>query len=156
LHPGGAGYSNIFPTPDYQKSFTASYQSKLSTAEVAMFNRSGRSYPDISTLGLGMPYIWKGQTYYGRGTSLSVPVMASIIAKVNAARRDVGKLSVGFVQPTLYANAHNTNAFHDVTKGAATGCSNLPSAQLPAAVGFDSASGLGSPRFSGFRQIFGA
>lgn len=38
------------------------------------------------------------------GTSTSGPVFASIIAKINEARLRIGKRTVAFVNPVLYAN----------------------------------------------------
>ncbi len=128
------------------------YLAALGAAQTARFNSNGRSVPDVTTLGLGMPYIYRGALSYGRGTSLSAPIMGAMIAKINAARRAKGQNSVGHVQPAFYGNM---GAFNDVTKGAVGGCSNIPDASFPATVGFDAASGIGSPRMAGLRRIFG-
>ncbi len=128
------------------------YFTLLAANETSRFNIQGRSVPDVATFGLGMPYIWRGQLSYGRGTSLSAPVMAAMIAKINAARRANGKGSVGHVQPAFYANMQQ---FHDVTKGAVGGCDDIPDASLPAGPGWDAASGIGSPRMAGLKRIFG-
>ena len=60
---------------------------------------------------------------------------------VNAARMDVGKSSVGFINPVLYANPWVLN---DITSGGNQGC-GTPG--FTAVSGWDPVTGLGTPNF---------
>lgn len=53
------------------------------------------------------------------GTSASAPVFGSIITLINEARAAAGKGSVGFINPTIYANP---TAFNDIVSGTNKGC----------------------------------
>ena len=53
------------------------------------------------------------------GTSASSPLFAAILTRINEERIAAGKTPVGFVNPTLYANA---GLLHDITEGANPGC----------------------------------
>jgi len=45
---GGAGFSNYFPTPSYQKNDVSKYLSSLGSSQAGNFNAGGRGYPDVS------------------------------------------------------------------------------------------------------------
>jgi tripeptidyl-peptidase-1 len=49
------------------------------------------------------------------GTSASAPLLASMVAHMNARRAAVGKPPLGFLNPALYSL--NSSAFHDITSG---------------------------------------
>lgn len=53
------------------------------------------------------------------GTSASAPAFASILTRINEERIAAGKGTVGFVNPTLYANP---TVLHDITTGSNPGC----------------------------------
>ena len=57
------------------------------------------------------------------GTSASTPVFAAMISLINAQRASVGKSSVGFINPTLYAT-QNRAYFNDITSGNNLCCSS--------------------------------
>jgi kumamolisin len=74
---------------------------------------------------------------YG-GTSFSTPMWAGYLALANELAVATGK-TIGFINPTLYnvgLGPHYDKAFHDITSG---------SNGYPATVGYDLASGWGSP-----------
>ena len=77
------------------------------------------------------------------GTSFAAPMWAGYLALVNQQAVGNGHPPVGFINPAIYAiglsSAYATN-FHDITQGS-TGAS--------ATVGFDLATGWGSPNTSG-------
>ena len=64
-----------------------------------------------------------GQLITVYGTSASAPVFASIITLINNARLSVGKSTVSFINPVLYAQPEVMN---DVTVGANQGCGADP------------------------------
>jgi sugar lactone lactonase YvrE len=76
---------------------------------------------------------------YG-GTSFAAPMWAGYIALVNQQLAANGKPTIGFINPTIYAqnvtSAYNTN-FHDITSGT--------SGSYSAMTGYDLVTGWGSP-----------
>jgi len=142
---GGGGFSDTFATPAYQHAAVTAYlASNVSLPEPGCFNSSGRGYPDVSALG-GMqnPYcVSVVALMVGvAGTSASSPVVAAILARLNALRLAKGKPPLGFANPFLYKHAE---AFHDVTLGENKGTGPVG---FKAAVGWDPATGLGTPDF---------
>lgn len=85
------------------------------------------------------------------GTSASAPIVASGLALLNDLLLTQGKRTTGWIQPMIY---NSTGAFTDVTMGGSFGCSNV-TAGLPAASGWDSSTGFGTPIFSGLRALYG-
>ena len=75
--------------------------------------------------------IQSGQALGRSGTSLSSPLWAGLVARINQA---LGK-PVGFLQPTLY---EMPAAFNDVSTG--------NNGAYSAAPGWDACTGLGSPK----------
>lgn len=93
--------------------------------------------------------------YYG-GTSAAAPTMAGIVTLLNhylTSTKAQSQSGVGNINPELYRMAANTpSAFHDITQGnnnvpCASGSPNCANGQFgySAGVGYDRASGLGSP-----------
>jgi len=80
-----------------------------------------------------------GANYYG-GTSFAAPMWAAYIALVNQQLVANGEPTIGFINPTIYAqnvtSAYSTN-FHDITSG--------KSGSYSATTGFDLVTGWGSP-----------
>lgn len=114
----GGGFSNYWPTPDYQQSTLAKYFKNtpppynLTSYGNPYFNQSGRGYPDVSAVGLNILLYIEGSPNFVGGTSASAPIFSSIITLINEKRLGAGKSTVGFVNPTLYKNPH---AFTDVS-----------------------------------------
>src|SRR5271170_2408182 len=76
---------------------------------------------------------------YG-GTSFATPMWASYIALVNELLTDNGELTMGFLNPTIYAQNVTSSYgadFHDITSGTSGGYS--------AVTGYDLVTGWGSP-----------
>lgn len=61
----------------------------------------GRGYPDVSAIGDW--FIVAARGTFGRigGTSLSAPVWAAVITRINEERIAAGKGTLGFINPTL-------------------------------------------------------
>jgi len=143
---GGGGFSNTFDIPSWQADAVAQYQSQRGLPPSALWNSTGRGYPDVSALagtqnGYCVSYNGDGSFAAVGGTSASCPVVAGIISILNNIRLSEGKAPLGFLNPWLYQNA---DAFYDVTNGNNQGDGNYG---FPATSGWDAATGLGTPNF---------
>jgi subtilase family serine protease len=127
---GGGGTSAYTPKPSYQNTFST--DPRRDTPDVA-YNA------DPNT---GVAVIYRGGLYQFGGTSIGAPQWAGLLALVNQGRVTAGKSTLGTgttygTPQTIYAVAASTpSAFHDITTG---------SNGFPATVGYDKATGLGSP-----------
>lgn len=115
----GGGFSNYWPTPDYQASTVSSYfkntpppYTNTTYYGTPYYNASGRGYPDVAALGQNILLYTGGQPAFVGGTSASAPIFSSIITLINEQRLAANKSTVGFINPTLYANP---DAFNDVS-----------------------------------------
>lgn len=105
-----------------------------------IYSRHGRAYPDLSAVSTSSPIIYgfvtdsfkvgdnvviflDGAPMLIGGTSASAPVVASILNRINEERLAVGKKTVGFINPTIYAHPE---VFHDITVGNNSGCGKTP------------------------------
>ena len=140
----GGGFSNVFSLPSYQaaavKSFFANHPPPYTSAQ---YNNSQqtRGFPDISANGANYVIAVDGSFSLVYGTSASAPVTASIFTLINQARLTIGKKSVGFINPVLYAHPGDLN---DITSGGNMGC-GTPG--FTATKGWDPVTGLGTPNF---------
>ncbi|MGA9039667.1 MAG: S53 family peptidase [Terriglobales bacterium] len=161
LDAGGGGVSTFFSLPSWQTGVTGVLS-------------SGRNVPDISLNASNNhdPYLFcstpigsatactdgfisaNSELYLVGGTSAGAPTFAGILALINQATNSAS--GQGNVNLTLYPLAKNTPAtFHDITTGNnivpctknTTGCPASSPFQYgySAAVGYDQASGLGTP-----------
>ncbi|KAK0614377.1 tripeptidyl-peptidase [Immersiella caudata] len=142
------GFSNYFDQPAYQRTAVGSYLDSIGDTYAAFYNRSGRGIPDVSAQGSNYAVYDKGVLQLLAGTSASAPVIAGIIALLNAARRSIEQPPLGFLNPWLY-NA--TGAFTDVAAGYGGGCYGVKginrTARWNATAGWDPVTGLGTPKF---------
>jgi tripeptidyl-peptidase-1 len=115
-----------------------------------IYNRIGRGFPDVAAVGQNGAMVYLGQNYIGGGTSMSAPVVAAIFTRINEERLASGKSTIGFVNPTLYANPQ---MFHDITAGdqSAGGCGTNG---FSAVTGWDPVTGLGTPRYDAWLDVF--
>ncbi len=110
-------------------------------------SKTYRNGPDVSANANFSFYVCADQTTctaneYG-GTSFAAPMWAGYLALVNQQAVANGNHTVGFINPTLYTIGLGSNYdtdFHDVTSG---------SNGYSATVGYDLATGWGSPNGSG-------
>ena len=110
-------------------------------------SKTYRNGPDVSANANFTFYVCADQTTctaneYG-GTSFAAPMWAGYLALVNQQAVANGNHTVGFINPTLYTIGVGSNYdtdFHDVTSG---------SNGYSATVGYDLATGWGSPNGSG-------
>jgi tripeptidyl-peptidase-1 len=130
--------------PSYQSSALKTYFSKhLPPYGPDRYNttQKSRGFPDISANGVNYVIAINGNFSYVYGTSASAPTVGSILTLVNSARMAIGKGSIGFINPTLYANPGMLN---DITSGGNQGC-GTPG--FTAVSGWDPVTGLGTPNF---------
>ena len=91
------------------------------------------------------------QSNYWGGTSFAAPMWAAYIALVNQQLANDGKSTIGFINPTIYAqnvtSSYGTD-FHDITSGT--------SGSYSAVTGFDLVTGWGSPNAGLIAALTGA
>lgn len=163
--PSGGGFSNIYQTPLYQQSTISNYLATEnpgyksyntsgmnnppdSVTAGGLYNRAGRGYPDVSAVGDNVLIVLDGMPTVIGGTSASAPVFAAILNRINEERLAVGKSTVGFVNPTLYAHPE---MFHDITNGTNPGCNTNG---FYAVRGWDPLTGLGTPNYPALLSRF--
>ncbi|KAJ7493844.1 family S53 protease [Mycena latifolia] len=139
----GGGFSNVFPTPDFQRGDVAAYIASIGDQYSGLYNTSGRGLPDIAAQALNVEIAWMGSFWLVGGTSCASPIFASIIALINDKLIAAGKPVLGFLNPFLYSPAGRA-AFTDVTSGNNPGCNTNG---FSASVGWDPVTGLGTPNF---------
>ena len=147
----GGGFSNVFPLPSYQAAAVHEWFTNHPPPYGAdRFNNSQmtRGYPDISANGANYVVAIDGAFSLVYGTSASTPVVGSIVTLLNEARLFEGKGSIGFLNPTLYANPA---ALNDITMGGNQGC-GTPG--FTATTGWDPVTGLGTPNFPKLLEVF--
>ena len=147
----GGGFSNVFPLPAYQSAAVKSYfKNHLPPYTSAQYNNSQqtRGFPDISANGANYIVTVDGQFSLVFGTSASSPTLGSIITLINEARFNIGKGSIGFINPTAYAHPE---VFNDITQGGNQGC-GTPG--FTSVAGWDPVTGLGTPNFLKMLPLF--
>ena len=113
-----------------------------------------RAYPDISLAGSNHLTVIAGKEYLLSGTSASASTLAGYFSNINAARFEIGKGSVGWINPTLYSKG--SQFVNDITSGdnrcAADGtcCPH----GFHATEGWDPTTGLGSVNFGKMQSVF--
>ena len=125
----GGGVSDTFPLPSYQA------KAKVPVS-VNPTHFKGRGVPDVSgdaDPATGYQIFVDGKSAVFGGTSAVAPLWAALIALMNA---QIGK-PLGFLNPSLYADAPGTSALHDVTSG--------NNGAYKAGPGWDACTGLGTP-----------
>ncbi|KAH9062429.1 subtilisin-like protein [Lactarius vividus] len=138
----GGGFSNIFKRPDYQDQAVTEFLQHLGNQYQGKYNATSRGIPDISAQSLRFPVYIKGLEYLGRGTSVSTPLMASIVSLLNDYLISQGKVPLGFLNPWLYGTG--MSGFTDITSGSNPGCNTDG---FSAIEGWDPVTGVGTPDF---------
>ena len=157
-YTSGGGFSSYNPTPSYQLKEVQNYfdyiENKTALTPVPGFNRNGRGYPDVAVQGYYYLTLYGEEWRLASGTSASCPAVAGFISNLNAARMRIGKGSVGFVNPAIYA--YSGKFTNDVIKGN-NKClmSGVCCTQgFTATPGWDPASGLGSLNYAKMEEVF--
>ena len=153
----GGGFSTHYPQPSFQTKVVEDYFATVKETNqgpIRGYRPEGRGYPDISLAGANYLIVVGGRLYYVSGTSASAPSIAGFFSNINAARKAVGKGSLGWVNPVLYTN--HTSFTNDITVGdnrcAANNICCLEG--FFATTGWDPASGLGSVNYGKMHATF--
>ncbi|GJJ16186.1 hypothetical protein Clacol_010466 [Clathrus columnatus] len=142
-----SGFSNVFPRAPYQADSVNGYLKQIGSLYSGRFNASGRGFPDISAITGNVGMVFDGDRTITETTLSSVPIVAAIIADLNAQRQSQGNPPLGFLNPLFYSNPH---VFDDITQGNNPGCGTNG---FPAKNGWDAITGLGSPNYTALQQI---
>jgi len=161
----GGGFSNRTLRPKWQETLVNNYLSQQTEAQTLppnqYWNRNGRGYPDISSLGHNFVVYWGSNLVPIGGTSSSGPVIAGMISLINDARLNSGMPTLGLVNPALYMLEMSSPGlfFNDVVVGTNFN-GDIQFDENPTypmtcpygfvtAVGWDAVTGLGTPNFRG-------
>jgi hypothetical protein len=142
----GGGVSAYVATPSYQSTAVPGMGSAVrrTVADVA-FNADPNSGQYVAVIASGTSTVkWASVG----GTSLATPQWAGLIAVSNALRAVNGKAALGAPHAALYTNISTVpgtyaSTFADITKGSHGTCS-----ACSGEVGYDQATGLGTPNAS--------
>jgi hypothetical protein len=138
------GVSTFYAIPDYQQGIN-----------MAPLYGSGtmRNFPDVAMMADFFMFVAANNTTSAGGiggTSFASPEYAGFYALANQQAATLGRPPLGFFNPALYAigkSTNYTNCFHDITIGNTVNSSSGPN-KFFAAVGYDLATGWGSPNGS--------
>ncbi|KAH6621631.1 peptidase S8/S53 domain-containing protein [Chaetomium sp. MPI-SDFR-AT-0129] len=143
------GFSIYHEQPVWQKDAVGKYLDTIGDAYSPYFNRSGRGFPDVSAQ--SNRFVICNRAFFSGigGTSAASPVIAGIVALLNAARKAQDQPPLGFLNPWLY---NNSAAFKDITIGSSYGCMAREEignygAKWNTTEGWDPVTGLGTPLF---------
>ncbi|KAK4155303.1 hypothetical protein C8A00DRAFT_31923 [Chaetomidium leptoderma] len=149
------GFSMYHEQPVWQRAAVGGYLNCIGEVYAPYFNRSGRGIPDVAALAARFAVHNQGSWTSIGGTSAASPVVAGIVALLNAARKAQGRPPLGFLNPWLY---NNSAAFTDITTGSGVGCLGRnefgwQGAAWNATVGWDPVTGLGTPLFDRLLEL---
>ncbi len=154
---GGGGISTFWTIPSYQSGApTSDHVISSYSSGTPCGDGSGdcREVPDVSAdadpehgyeiyyNGAGTQSGAQGWQAFG-GTSTSAPLWAAVLALADADKTCDGS-SVGFANPALYRLGAAPGYFNDITSGN-NDFTGLEGQHFPAGVGYDMATGLGTP-----------
>lgn len=139
LFATSGGFSQQLPLPEWQKQLMGPDSTFSRGSNIPAVMPFGRGYPDVAIMAagpsvqlpareelssIGYQLVIEGRWInYAGGTSVAAPVWATIIARLNQARRSRSKSRVGFVNPLLYRLAKQfegdtaNSPFRDITSG---------------------------------------
>lgn len=135
---GGGGISSYWPMPAWQKPLGI-YATSSGAPCGLPSGTYCREAPDVSADALGYPVRLDGDWTFASGTSLSTPLWAALTALADEACGPDAR--AGLLNPALYAHPGD---FNDITVGTNDVTGENPG-KYDARVGYDMASGLGTP-----------
>ena len=139
----GGGISQNYSIPAWQTNLNMSANHGSTTR---------RNFPDVAiNADFNFVAVYNGlvETEWA-GTSFAAPLWGGFTALINQEAAANGELSVGFLNPALYAlgqSPNYTNCFHDITVGN-NDASPVGTIWYPAVPGYDLCTGWGSPKGS--------
>ena len=138
------GFSDVFPRPSYQEGAVEAFLKQTPVAP-ALFNSSGRGFPDVSAVGVKYQIVINGKVGGASGTSASCPAFAGVLSLLNSARLAKGQSTLGWANPLLY-HAQGKGGFQDVVEG---NNKHGKCVGFNATAGWDPMTGLGTPNWPG-------
>ncbi|TMW58418.1 hypothetical protein Poli38472_009977 [Pythium oligandrum] len=152
LITSGGGFSTLFERPSYQDDVITKFLDDTASEGLSsMFNANGRAYPDVAALGHAFPVYQNGAMYPTDGTSVSAPIISSMVVLLNKLRLDQGRPVLGFLNPLIYKlQTQCPHVLQDITDGEIScGGSSTPccSRGFSARPGWDATSGVGTIKF---------
>ncbi|CEJ91354.1 hypothetical protein VHEMI07072 [[Torrubiella] hemipterigena] len=175
----GGGFSNIHHRPSYQNHVLDNYllrhnpnyrsyntSDDLIPDNEGIYNRGGRAFPDISALGQEGAVVTNGMFQLSGGTSMSSPIIAAIINRINEKRLSIGKGPVDFVNPALYNMTSKKQKYQDYFNNVTSGDQSLRgigsdrfysscgNKGFSCVEGWDPVTGLGTPRYDRWEEYF--
>lgn len=151
------GFSDTWERPAYQDAAVSEYLEILGDRWDGLYNPAGRGFPDIAAQSYRFHVVDDGEEILVGGTSASSPVIAGVVALLNAARLQAGLPTLGFLNPWLYSSGYK--GLTDIVNGGSTGCTGtdpysgletpfVPYASWNATTGWDPVTGYGTPNFN--------
>merc|ERR1719253_356530 len=147
----GGGFSYNYERPEWQKAQVEEYLKQDPLTGNGKYAQNGRATPDVSWLGESALVYAVDQKVGGDGTSLSTPMWAGLISRLNEVClvASGGTKRLGMVNQLFY---QHPEAFNDITKGTNAINYNKDSGWL-CKKGWDAVTGLGSPNFQKLRAV---
>ncbi|CEJ92571.1 hypothetical protein VHEMI08216 [[Torrubiella] hemipterigena] len=160
------GFSNVWKAPQYQKSAVDNFFAKhdpgfksYSTSDGlipsngggGLYNQAGRGFPDVAAVGDNDAIVLDGKPTYSDGTSMSSPIFAAILTRINEERLNAGKKVIGFANPALYKNP---SMFNDITVGDQGPFGLCAQKSFKTAPGWDPVTCLGTPKYAEMLAYF--
>jgi len=145
---GGGGNSTVFPAPMYQQVPGAEISDTVRTCGPHS-NEQCREIPDVAASadpGHGVVIFMDGVWVPVGGTSAAAPLWAALVADTNQGC----STPAGLLGPELYQSGA-ASSVNDITSGSN---SIFVAGDFPARVGYDLASGWGSPRAASLLGLF--
>ena len=139
----GGGLSRYELEPSYQSSFPVPRDSsgKRAVPDIAYNASPSSGVPVYSTVLLNGEKGW----FQVGGTSAGAPQWAGLFAIVNSMRRAAGKATLSHTNNSIYAIAKaDYGKYHDIRSGSSGTCGAL----CNSVTGYDTVTGIGSPRGS--------
>merc|ERR1712232_1192487 len=135
LTTGGFAASKVNKAGKWQSEAIASYVSNKRVGSLPVhIDQTQRAVPDLSAYDDDIQIVQNGADTALSGTSAACPMVAGMLAQINAAIASAGhKTTLGFANPFLYANE---DAFLDIERGSNHG--------IFAVKGYDPITGLGT------------
>ena len=149
---GGGGFSNYFPTADFQKEVVEKYLQGGTAPDSKYFNQSGRAYPDVSAYANNCQLVIGGLPDVVLGTSCATPIVAGVVSLLNDVLLNNNKPPLGFLNPILYTA--QGEGMIDITTGNNSGyLAPNCGGGFRAIPGWDPATGWGSPNFATLKEL---
>jgi kumamolisin len=132
LLASSGGFSDEVPIPAWQRPALRAYYPRGSSSPAVV--PYGRGFPDVALMAAGPPVqrepggelsslgyraLVAGHWIdWACGTSISAPIWAAIVARLNQARAELGLPRVGFLNPLLYGfRSSPESPFREITQG---------------------------------------